>query len=492
MRTTNKLIATAAVAVALFILAVACAPSAQQSPGEAVQMDADDIGGVVTSANGVEAGVWVIAETDDFETRFAKIVATDDSGRYLIPDLPSADYELWVRGYGLADSAKASAQPGQRVDLDAVVAPSPAVAAEVYPAAHWYSMMKMPEVSELPASLGGDLNQYVNSMKNNGCIGCHQLGNLATRTIPEELGLFESPEAAWMRRMASGQAGQNMLRQVTRLGGLSTRYLAEWSERIASGELPASIPERPTGLERNVVVTVRDWSSPTTYLHDLTTTDRRDPTVNGYGSVYGSPELSTDDFPILDPVRNVATTFRAPVRDEDTPSTRSTPPLQPSPYWGDESIWGSQANSHNPMVGPYGAGLVHGPSARAGQSCLLPRGLGSSVGAILPDEPSRAAPGRLRPDDRGLPLRRHLLFDAPPAVCLQRHQSHALDQRRWPSRRLAQHEDVRRDGRCRRIARLDPSHPSTPTAMGGRTVMSNPTSRSIRLSTSASRRGSTR
>ena len=350
MRTTNKLIATAAVAIALFILAVACAPSASQGPGEAVQIDADDIGGVVTSANGAEAGVWVIAETDDFETRFAKIVATDDSGRYLVPDLPSASYELWVRGYGLADSAKTSAQPGQRVDLNAVVAPSPAVAAEVYPAAHWYSMMKMPAVSELPASLGGDLNQYVNSMKNNGCIGCHQLGNLATRTIPEELGLFESPEAAWMRRMASGQAGQNMLRQVTRLDGLSTRYLAEWSERIASGELPASIPERPTGLERNVVVTVRDWSSPSTYLHDLTTTDRRDPTVNGYGLVYGSPELSTDDFPMLDPVRNVATTFRAPVRDEDTPSTRSTPPLQPSPYWGDESIWGSQANSHNPMV----------------------------------------------------------------------------------------------------------------------------------------------
>jgi hypothetical protein len=350
MRTTNTAIATAAIAMAVVIFTAACAPSAQQGPGEGVQIDNDDIGGVVTSANGVEAGVWVIAETDAFETRFAKVVATDDSGRYVIPDLPPASYQLWVRGYGLADSTKTGAEPGQVVDLSAVVAPGPAVAAEVYPAAHWYSMMKMPAVSELPASLDGDLNQYVDSMKNNGCIGCHQLGNHATRTIPEELGEFESHEEAWVRRIASGQAGGNMLRQASSLGGLPTRYLAEWTERIAAGELPASVPERPTGLERNVVVTVRDWASPTTYLHDLTTTDRRDPTVNGYGAIYGSPELSTDDFPILDPVRNVATTFRAPVRDEDTPTTRSTPPMQPSPYWGDEAIWDSQANSHNPMV----------------------------------------------------------------------------------------------------------------------------------------------
>ncbi len=78
------------------------------SQGDMVRIDADDIGGVVTSAEGPEAGVWVIAETDDFDTRFARIVVTDDDGRYLVPDLPAADYQLWVRGYGLADSAIAA------------------------------------------------------------------------------------------------------------------------------------------------------------------------------------------------------------------------------------------------------------------------------------------------------------------------------------------------------------------------------------------------
>ena len=55
-----------------------------------VAIDSDDIGGVVTSASGPEAGVWVIAETDAFNTRFARIVVTDDEGRYVIPDLPPA------------------------------------------------------------------------------------------------------------------------------------------------------------------------------------------------------------------------------------------------------------------------------------------------------------------------------------------------------------------------------------------------------------------
>ena len=109
---------------------------------------ADDIGGTVASSRGPEAGVWVIAETQDFQTRFAKIVVTDEAGRYLIPDLPPAKYRLWVRGYGLADSSKVDAVPGHRVDLGAVIAPDAATAAKVYPAAYWYAMMKIPEEAQ--------------------------------------------------------------------------------------------------------------------------------------------------------------------------------------------------------------------------------------------------------------------------------------------------------------------------------------------------------
>ncbi len=336
------------------------------SQGNAVQVDADDIGGVVTSANGLEAGVWVIAETGDFDTFFARIVVTDDAGRFLLPDLPEANYEVWVRGYGLADSVKIAGLRGDVIDLTAVVAPSEAVAAEVYPAAAWYAMMHLPDESELDHVAGG-LNEYLGIMKNQSCVGCHQLGNLATRTIPEALGEFESGQDAWVRRVQSGQAAGQMINVLAgRLGGVPLRYLADWTDRIAAGELPSFKPERPQGIERNVVATVRDWADSKSYLHDLTSTDRRDPTLNGYGLIYGAPELSTDNFPILNPVNNTDVTFRAPVRDPDTPTTNSAPVVQPSPYWGDERIWDSQANAHNPMFDNQGrvwyTARVRGPS----------------------------------------------------------------------------------------------------------------------------------
>ena len=109
-----------------------------------VAIDNDDIGGTVNGPAGPEAGVWVIAETDDFDTRYAKIVVTDDQGRYVVPDLPPANYQVWVRGYGLVDSTKVAGRPGQTLNLVANAAPSPAAAAVVYPAAYWYSMMKVP------------------------------------------------------------------------------------------------------------------------------------------------------------------------------------------------------------------------------------------------------------------------------------------------------------------------------------------------------------
>src|SRR3954452_22540955 len=88
--------------------------NAQQAA--AVAIDNDDIGGVVRSASGPEAGVWVIAETTDLPTRYAKMVVTDDQGRYVIPDLPKAKYKVWVRGYGLVDSPKVDGEPGRELN----------------------------------------------------------------------------------------------------------------------------------------------------------------------------------------------------------------------------------------------------------------------------------------------------------------------------------------------------------------------------------------
>ena len=134
-------------ALAVFVSA-GCGKQSTDSPVTSIPIDDDDIAGVVSSGAGPEAGVWVIAETRDLGTRFIRTVVTDDEGRYLVPDLPDADYEIWVRGYGLLDSQKVPVRPGTSIDLTATVAPTPAAAAGVYPAAYWYAMMDLPTEEE--------------------------------------------------------------------------------------------------------------------------------------------------------------------------------------------------------------------------------------------------------------------------------------------------------------------------------------------------------
>ena len=167
--------AVAAIAIAAMAVTAPTRAGAQQA---AVAIDKDDIGGVVTGPNGPEAGVWVIAETTELPTKYAKIVVTDDQGRYVIPDLPDANYDIWVRGYGLVDSAKVKSKPGRQIDLTALPAPNEAAAAQYYPAIYWYSMMKIPDKSQFHPE-GIKLTDYLNGMKNNGCIGCHQIGQSA-------------------------------------------------------------------------------------------------------------------------------------------------------------------------------------------------------------------------------------------------------------------------------------------------------------------------
>jgi hypothetical protein len=328
--------------------------NAFQDPAPTVAVDADDLGGVVTSRNGAEAGVWVIAETTDLPTRFVRIVVTDDQGRYLLPDLPPASYSVWVRGYGLVDSPKVDATPGRSLDLTAVVAPDARAAAQYYPAGYWFSMLRVPGEDEFPgtgAAGNGISPQIANQAEwldgfKTSCANCHATGTRSTRELPV-LSSSESSVAAWERRLRSGQV--NMLNAE----GIGTermlRELADWSDRIAAGALPP-VPPRPQGQERNVVLTLWDWADPQAYMHDLISTDRRNPTVNGHGLVYGATELSVDYMPVLDPVRHTVSRVELTVRDPNTPPAAAPVVLAPSPYWGEEVLWTSQANVHNQML----------------------------------------------------------------------------------------------------------------------------------------------
>jgi hypothetical protein len=100
--------------VVLALIRTEAQPQSTQAKVSGVVVGPDNIGGVVTSSNGPEAGVWVIAESTDFQTRLLKIVVTDDLGRFLLPELPKANYKVWVRGYGLVDSTPVPSAPGKR------------------------------------------------------------------------------------------------------------------------------------------------------------------------------------------------------------------------------------------------------------------------------------------------------------------------------------------------------------------------------------------
>lgn len=355
----------AATAAALGLVFSTTWTVAQPNAAPAVSIDADDIWGLVSGSNGPEAGVWVIAETADLPTKYAKIVVTDEAGRYLLPDLPQATYSVWVRGYGLVDSPKAQSAPGRTLDLTAVAAPDARAAAQYYPAIYWYSMLRIPGAdqfggkSDIPETL--TQVDWLKQVKNIGCIGCHQLGQASTRTIPSLFLEGRTHEEAWMRRVQSGQSGEQMTNQLAGVfGGVPFKYYAEWTERIARGETPHARPRRPEGLERNIVVTSWEWHTDKQYLHDLIASDRRQPTVNAYGPLFGAPEYSTDLMPILDPKTHRVTFYRLPVRDSDMPEAlgpghaASADVLRPSAYWGSEKLWDTRANNHNSMFDQQG------------------------------------------------------------------------------------------------------------------------------------------
>jgi hypothetical protein len=288
-----------------------------------------DIGGVVRGQRGPEAGVWVIAETTDFPTKMRKIVVTDDQGRYLLPDLPQAGYRIWVRGYGLVDSRPVTSRPGSTLNLQAVNAPNAQAAAQYYPANYWYSLLRVPEAGAFPlevtvpapANAGGgnttrtfrSQDEWINALK--GCVVCHQMGNKATREIPAGLaGTYRTTTEGWDRRLRIGgnTGGYNGVRNMgyDHMVGI----YADWTDRIRAGELPDA-PPRPQGNERNVVLTVWDVGTQTSFVHDIISTDKRKPTLNPNGLIFGV-DYHNGLLVIADPVKHTNEVVPFPTRDD--------------------------------------------------------------------------------------------------------------------------------------------------------------------------------
>jgi hypothetical protein len=319
------------------------------------------ISGTVESSRGAEAGVWVIAETEELKTPFIKIVVTDDRGRYVLPELPVATYNVWVRGYGLVDSAPVEGRPGDEgLKLEATIAGTPQEAARVYPGKYWLSLLEPPAASQFPGTgpsgngispAMAEQGQWIWNIKSS-CNFCHQLGNEITRTLGHMDHLGLTPEEAWVHRTQTGVRGSSMAGAFAAFGrDNAVRTFAGWTNRVAAGDVPPA-PPRPQGVERNVVLTLWDWGVEDSFMHDEIATDKNDPTVNAYGPIY-AVSSGHGKLTVLDPIENDTYELLIPTREDAREvASRFPPPAVPSNFWGNEHLWGPEhpSDPHNPML----------------------------------------------------------------------------------------------------------------------------------------------
>jgi streptogramin lyase len=313
--------------------------------GSGVPVDPSSIGGTVVNSNGgkPEAGVWVIAEMKSPPVPFRKIVVTDDQGRFLVPDLPGGAYELWVRGYGLKDSERVKASCGDNVKLEVASAATPQEAAKIYPAGYWTSLIHPPTKEELPPAYHSQ-EQWLAAFRA-GCNQCHQIGMAAMRG-------YTNP-GIWDTFL---HLNRGMNQAADRLGrDLLEKTLVDWAARIQAGEVPAARP-RPSGIERNFVVSQWDWANKDSFIHDVISTDKRNPRLYANGKVYGADRTGGSIVWVLDPLKNTVQGVQVQPRIATGLSTKLD-------YYhgnadGDEGVnqtareW--MASPHNPMLDEHG------------------------------------------------------------------------------------------------------------------------------------------
>ena len=310
--------------ITLYSWGCAAAPETGVGPDEQLA-----ITGVVLNeaSRAPEAGVWVIAETRSLPTRFRRIVVTEDAGRFVVPDLPEGSYQVWVRGYGLRDSIAVEASRGDTLELVVSTAETPQDAAAIYPASYWLSLYRPPASDELPDEFD-DRAQWIANMKL-GCMRCHQFGGKVfhAHTRPE------SWEDAWYHRSLEQRTAEWLGAEVF------PRTLAEWATRIAEGEVPPA-PPRPTDLERNVVISQWEWGRRDSYIHDLISTDKRNPTRYPFGRIWGV-DFGQDTLWALNPVSHRVASY-------DIPTNNVRPP-RPAPFPG-AVVYHNPANPHVPTM----------------------------------------------------------------------------------------------------------------------------------------------
>ena len=75
--------------------------------------------------------------------------------------------------------------------------------------------------------------------------------------------------------------------------------------------------------------------------------DKRDPTVNANGAVYGVHENSSDHLTFVEPARRSAAQTTIPYNPAATLTGGRGGMPNPSPYWGPDVIWNTKINAHS-------------------------------------------------------------------------------------------------------------------------------------------------
>ena len=369
MKTSRSRIASflaSAAVLCLIAMLTTYSTSAQQTKGKGQAAKANPrisypgyIEGVVQSEKGPEAGVWVIAETNDLQTKMIKTVVTDDQGKFVLPDLPAVNYKVFSRGYGIVDSTPMDLKPGAtNVTIKVATAKSPQEAAKVYPGDYWLSLMAPPAPSNFPIQRGvASQAEWIHRLKS-GCNFCHQLGNAWTRDVQHVFAakpdLAKTHRDAWEWRLGVGVRGTNMYALIQPMGGeLALKTFADWTEAIEKGAVPPT-PPRPSGIERNIVSTQWDVGDDHSFMHDQISTDKNHPNINGGGPNY-AVNAGHGQLVILDQADNSTYAIDIPTREsKDKVPSRFPSPNRPSMVWGNEHLWSNPpydpADPHNPML----------------------------------------------------------------------------------------------------------------------------------------------
>ena len=126
-----------------------CRPSLPRSSRQRPRSTTTTSAASLRGPNGPEAGVWVIAETTELPTKFAKMRRHRRSGPLRHPrpaegELPGLGARLWAGRF--AEGAR-QAGPSSSISRRCRRRTS-AAAAQYYPAIYWYAMMKIPPAKD--------------------------------------------------------------------------------------------------------------------------------------------------------------------------------------------------------------------------------------------------------------------------------------------------------------------------------------------------------